>query len=249
MLKSTDLVKSLGIIGATAGIALISPLPAHAASFTLSNITGTWDNVQGTSIFNGAGTNQVRWGSPATIAGQSGLNFNSSSSLVSVSSGSNFVLGELTHLNFPVWAGTAASGADLDLSMAIDGVLHSFDYSFLINETSNTAGTCPFFQVSNTPCDDKIDFTSPFSTTTFQKEGFNYSLELLGFSRTLDGLSPVSSFITEEHKASSAFLVARVVKDGNNDVSVPEPTSALAVLLIGLATTRMRRSKNYKLVR
>lgn len=249
MLKSTDLVKSLGIIGATAGIALISPLRAHAASFTLSNITGTWDNVQGTSIFNGTGTNQVRWGSAATIAGQSGLNFNSSSSLVSVSSGSNFVLGELTHLNFPVWAGTAASGADLDLSMAIDGVLHSFNYSFLIDETPNTAGTCPIFQVSNTPCDDKIDFTSPFSTTTFIKDGFNYSLELLGFSSTVDGLSPVSSFITEEHKASSAFLVARVVKDSNNDVSVPEPTSAVAVILIGLATTGMRRSKNHKWVR
>lgn len=244
MLKYSHLIKSLGIISATAGIALISPLPAHAVSFTINNITGTWDNVQGTSIFNGTDTNQVRWGSAATTAGQSGFNFQSASSLVSVASGSNFVLGELTHLNVPIWGGTAASGVDLDLSMAIDGVLHSFNYSFLINETPNTAGNCPVFQISNTPCDDKIDFTSPFSTTTFQKNGFNYSLELLGFSRTVDGLSPVSSFITEERKASSAFLVARVVKDSNNDVSVPEPTSALAILLIGLATTRLRRSKN-----
>jgi hypothetical protein len=244
MLKYSNLVKSLGIIGATAGIALISPLPARAVSFTINNITGTWDNVQGTSIFNGTDTNQVRWGSAATTAGQSGFNFQSASSLVSVASGSNFVLGELTHLNVPIWGGTAASGVDLDLSMAIDGMIHSFNYSFLINETPNTAGNCPVFQISNTPCDDKIDFTSPFSTTTFQKNGFNYSLELLGFSGTVDGLSPVSSFITEERKASSAFLVARVVKDSNNDVSVPEPTSALAILLIGLATTRLRRSKN-----
>jgi hypothetical protein len=244
MLKSSHLVNSLGIIGATAGIALISPLPAHAVSFTINNITGTWDNVQGTSVFNGTDTNQVRWGSAATTAGQSGFNFQSPSSLISVASGSNFVLGELTHLNLPIWGGTAASGVDLDLSMAIDGMTHSFNYSFLINETPNTAGNCPVFQTSNTPCDDKIDFTSPFSTTTFQKNGFNYSLELLGFSSTVDGLSPVSSFITEERKASSAFLVARVVKDSNSNVSVPEPTSALAILLIGLATTRLRRSKD-----
>jgi len=244
MFKSSHLVNSLGIIGATAGIALISPLPAGAVSFTINNITGTWDNVQGTSLFNGTGTNEVRWGSAATTAGQSGFNFQSASDLVSVDSGSNFVLGELTHLNFPIWGGTAASGVDLALSMAIDGMEHSFNYNFLINETSNSAGSCPVFQISNTPCDDKIDFTSPFSTTTFQKDGFDYSLELLGFSSTVDGLSPVSSFITEERKASSAFLVARMVKDGNNNVSVPEPSSALAIVLIGLATTRLRRSKD-----
>lgn len=233
--------KSLSLLCATAGLALLSTRPAQAVSFTVDNINGTWDNIQGTSTFNGTETNQVRWGDPATSSGQSGFDFNSAASTLSISSGSNFVIGELTHLNLPVWGGTAASGADLQLSMAIDGVSQAFDYSFIIDETTNSAGTCPEFQISGTPCDDKIDFTSAFSSTTFLKDGFNYSLELLGFSSTTDGLSPVSSFITEEHKASSAFLVARFVKDDSNDVSVPEPTSAAALLLIGLVATRIRR--------
>ncbi|KPQ32189.1 MAG: THxN family PEP-CTERM protein [Phormidium sp.] len=241
MFHSFKSTKSLSILCATAGLALLSSHPAQAVSFTVDNISGTWDNIQGTSTFNGTGTNQVRWGSPATTAGQSGFDFNSASNSLSISSGSNFVIGELTHLNFPVWGGTAASGADLQLSMAIDGVTQGFDYSFTIDETTNSAGTCPEFQISGTPCDDKIDFTSAFSSKTFLKDGFNYSLELLGFSSTTDGLSPVSSFITEEHKASSAFLVARFVKDDSNDVSVPEPTSAAALLLIGLVSTRIRR--------
>ena len=240
MFHSFKSTKSLSILCATAGLALLSSQPAQAVSFTVDNISGTWDNIQGTSTFNGTGTNQVRWGSPATTAGQSGFDFNSASNSLSISSGSNFVIGELTHLNFPVWGGTAASGADLQLSMAIDGVTQGFDYSFTIDETTNSAGICPEFQISGTPCDDKIDFTSAFSSKTFLKDGFNYSLELLGFSSTTDGLSPVSSFITEEHKASSAFLVARFVKD-DSDVSVPEPTSAAALLLIGLVSTRIRR--------
>ncbi|USR91413.1 THxN family PEP-CTERM protein [Phormidium yuhuli AB48] len=244
MFHSFKPTKSLSLLCATAGLALLSTRPAQAVSFTVDNINGTWDNIQGTSTFNGTGTNQVRWGSPATTAGQSGFDFNSTSSLLSVSSGSNFVLGELTHFNLPVWSGTAASGVDLQFSMAIDGVFQAFDYSFTIDETPNIAGTCPEFQISDTPCDDKIDFTSAFSTTTFLKDGFNYSLELLGFSSTMDGLSPVSSFITEEHKASSAFLVARFVKDDSNDVSVPEPTSAAALLLIGLVATRIRRRQS-----
>ena len=125
--------------------------------------------------------------------------------------------------------------------MEIDGILQSFGYSFAIDETSNNPDNCPIFQISTTPCDDKIDFTSPFSSTTFAKNGTNYTLELLGFSRTLDGLSPVSSFITEESRASSAFLVARVIKDpATEPESVPEPAIALGLLVAGASLTRRR---------
>ncbi|MCW6037102.1 THxN family PEP-CTERM protein [Spirulina subsalsa FACHB-351] len=238
MSQWSKLAPAMSMVSSTVAVSLALSSPLQAASFTIDNITGTWFNLQGTSVFNGVGTDQVRWGDPATLSGQSGLNFQTTSSLGLISSGSNFVLGELTHLNFPVWGGTAASGVDLLLSMAIDGVDYDFNYTFTIDETPNVAGLCPDFQISTTPCDDKIDFTSPFSTTTFVKNGFQYTLELLGFSRTIDGFAPVSSFITEEYQASSAFLVARVTKDPN---SIPEPNSLLGMLLLALASAGIKR--------
>lgn len=239
MSKPCNIKQSLGVICTATGIALLSATPVRASSFSIENITGTWNNVQGTSYFNGTGTDQVRWGSPATSAGQSGFDFEGSFIADNVFSGSSFVIGELTHLNFPVYS--ASSGVDFALSMEVDGTLTEFDYSFVIDETDNTAGTCSSFQISDTPCDDRILFSNSSSQTSFAKNGFNYSLELSGFSETADGLSPVSSFITEERKASSAFLVARIVKDSAGDVSVPEPTSTLALLSVGILASRLRR--------
>ncbi|WP_017305274.1 THxN family PEP-CTERM protein [Spirulina subsalsa] len=238
MVQLSKGAKSFSILSGTAALTIALAPALQAASFTIDNITGTWANLQGTSVFNGLGTDQVRWGDPATLSGQSGLGFQTTASLGLISSGSNFVLGELTHFNFPVWGGTAASEVDLLLSMAIDGVNYAFNYTFTIDETPNVAGLCPAFQISSTPCDDKIDFTNPFSSTTLNKDGFKYTLELLGFSSTMTGFAPVSSFITEEYKASSAFLVARVIKD---PTSVPEPTSLLGMLFIVLASVGIKR--------
>lgn len=228
--------------------------PARAGLFDISNVRGTWTDVSGTEIFSGTGTGSVRWGLPASSSGQSGLEFAASAD-ASVDVGTSFVLGRLTHVNLPTFTNTAASGASWQLSMDIDNVTQAFDYEFEIDETTNGA-TCPLFQISATPCDDRIIFSSALSSTTFVKENVSYTLELLGFSSSEDGLSPTSSFITEENRRSDGFLVARVTRDPRSEeptvtgdprpeepISTPEPIAATGLLLVGLAGLKLRRSR------
>ncbi|TVQ53518.1 MAG: PEP-CTERM sorting domain-containing protein [Spirulina sp. DLM2.Bin59] len=237
-------------------LALVAAFPATAATFSITDITGTWTGIDGNPWYSsGMGTLNIRWGAAATTSGPSGFNFTAASD-VTIGSGDQFILGELTHLNFPIWSGTGADGADLALAMTIDGIVQTFNYSFTIDETPNNVAlaNCPIFQISTVPCDDKIDFTSPFSLATFTKGNANYTLELLGFSRTVDAFNPVTSFITEEYKASSGFLVGRLVVDPQTVAiadpepqpnpepqPVPEPTSLVAMLLTGLGGKGLKR--------
>ena len=240
---------------------LFFSLPTMAATFSVTDITDTWTGIDGNPwYYSGVGTDRIRWGQAATYSGQSGFNFAAAGD-VTIGSGDQFILGQLTHLNFPIWGGTGADGADLQLAMTIDGMVQAFNYSFTIDETPNNVGglaNCPIFQISTVPCDDKIDFTSPFSLATFTKDNANYTLELLGFSRTVDVFNAVTSFVTEEYQASSAFLVGRLVVDPQAVVtpepvvlpvatpkpetqSVPEPASTLAALLVGLGGIGLKR--------
>ncbi|GAB4346525.1 MAG: hypothetical protein Fur0042_12040 [Cyanophyceae cyanobacterium] len=233
---------------------MAAALPAGAASFSVTDITGVWTAIDGNPFYySGIGTSGIRWGEAATSSGQSGFNFEAASD-ITVDSDSFFVLGQLTHLNFPIWNGTGAVGADLALAMTIDGVVQNFGYGFTIDETPNTVGACPLFQISGVPCDDRIDFTSPFSSASFTKNDSTYTLELFGFSRTIGSLSPVNSFITEELKASSAFLVGRLVVDPNTVVvvdppdlgpqEVPEPIAPVALALVGLGGLGLKRRRD-----
>jgi hypothetical protein len=249
MTVSTWKAHGTALLGGVATL-LAAALPAAAASFTVTDITGTWTAIDGNPVFySGIGTSSIRWGEAATFSGQSGFNFNAASD-ITVDSDSFFVLGQLTHLNFPIWGGTGAVGADLALAMTIDGVVQNFGYSFTIDETPNTVGTCPSFQISGVPCDDRIDFTSPFSSASFTKNDATYTLELFGFSRAIGAFSPVNSFITEELKASSAFLVGRLVVDPNTVVivdptpqEVPEPIAPMALALAGLGGLGLRKGR------
>ncbi len=256
MIFSTGRSPYAALIGST--LMLLATLPATAATFNVTDISGTWTGINGNSWYSaGTGTSSIRWGEAATSSGQSGFNFNAAGD-VTIGSGNQFILGQLTHLNFPIYGGTGANGASLQLAMTIDGMAQNFNYGFTIDETPNTwsLASCPVFQISTVPCDDKIDFTSPFSLATFTKGNNNYTLELLGFSRTAETFNAVTSFITEEHKASSAFLVGRLVVDPQSvfipepppvatpepePQNVPEPTSILAVLLAGFGGMGLKR--------
>jgi hypothetical protein len=64
-----------------------------------------------------------------------------------------------------------------------------------------------------------------------------YTLKVLGFSLTADGLNPLSSFWTTEVADNHAFLLANVEK-----TTVPEPGSLALLGLVSLVA--MRRGKH-----
>jgi len=178
--------------------------------YVLTSVTGVWTQTSGGSNITGLNTNEVRWGN-STGYGQSGLRFDGSGAQ-SFNQGSNFYLGMLTHLNWPIT--NAASGAKLNITLAFSkpGISSNpeFTYDFVIDETSNTSGSCPSWQQSSTPCDDKITFPNSYGTQVFTIGDIQYTLVIDGFVNAFPSGSPVSEFITEEQKNSSAFLVGHL---------------------------------------
>lgn len=195
--------------------------------YALTSVTGVWTQTSGGSNITGLNTNEVRWGG-STGYGQSGLRFDGSG-VQSFNQGNSFYLGMLTHLNWPIT--NAASGAKLKITLAFSkpGVSSNpeFTYDFNINETSNSSGSCPSWQQSTTPCDDKITFPNSYGSQVFTIGDIQYTLVIDGFVNAFPGGSPISEFITEEQKNNSAFLVGHLssVLVENPAISITKKTN------------------------
>ena len=225
-----NVINGAGLV--VASLTLVS-LPAHAIN--LSSSTGVWTSVTGGSSVTGVGTNQVRWGQPVTGNGQSGLGFVGSAPTVSLPFNTNFILGTLSHYNYPVNSGTAASGANLQISLTFTNagqtVTPTFSYGFNIDETTNqgTVGACDSAkQISSVPCDDIITPNDP-RPQTFTLNNRRYQVTISGFSTNTDGSSPLEKFTTTERLKSDAYLVGQLT-----DMTAPNPvpweTDALSVV-------------------
>ena len=182
-----------------------------------------------------AGNEEIRWGGAATpTSSKSGYRFDGAAPpAFSVDTGVEFVLGKFTHFNFPISAGTAITGAQLNLTtfLTIDGTPLTegpFTFSFLHNETPNTSSGC---------CNDIVNFSNLVSSDTFNIGGVDYTLAMTGFLGA-DNM-PVDSFSTREGRINSAEVTAMFT---SVTTQVPEPGS-LALLglgLLGLAALRKR---------
>jgi hypothetical protein len=125
-----------------------------------------------------------------------------------------FLLGSLTHYNFPVTAGTNAASVELHLDVDVSEAVGGAD---LFNETigvalaiDETPNATPCVYPSTTPCADRIALATSaertFSTTV---NGFIYDLEVLGFRSTPDGAGvPLDGFISNEGGSTTGYLVA-----------------------------------------
>lgn len=232
-MRHADFCSSRPVCASAIALALgttLAALPAQA--LTLNSSVGTWGSVTGGSSINYTTVGleqQVRWGDPATLNGQSGLGFTGIGALL-LNPGSLFQVGTLRHFNQPIWSGTAASAVDLSISLNfLEAGLQTFDFSFDIDETPNS-GTCAYFSV--TPCADKVSWASALPAQSFVASGVEYTLELLGFSSTLGG-PLVADFISQEGGNNTAYLYAKVTEVPSEDV--PEPLGILGVLAaIGL---------------
>jgi len=220
----------------TAAIVLTTGLfAASANALTLGSSSGTWSNtIGGSNISYGTvgSESQVRWG---VATPNSGLGFTGVGSS-SFGIGSIFQVGTLRHFNNPVQGGTAASSVNLTTVLNFSNVggsplSKSFDFNFGIDETPNSGdvANCPY--VSTIPCSDKIFIPTAFPTDTFTIGNTAYTLQLLGFSKTVGG-SIVNSFISDESQTNTAYLYGKITAAPVSK-DVPEPTTLAGVSLLG----------------
>jgi len=187
-------------------------MTVSAADYTLSSSSGIWTGTSGGNYITGLNTNEVRWGDPVDIS-KSGLRFDGTG-VQAFNEGEPFLIGELTHFNWPIWSGGGVDGATLKVTLVFSSPTVNpnpeFTFDFDVLETTNEydVDNCDDnIQQSSTPCDDRITFPSSYGEESYQIGDKLYTIKISGFVDSYPSGSPVSSFITEEGKDNTAYLV------------------------------------------
>ena len=168
-----------------------------------------WTDTTDALYVNGLYTNEVRWGERYSDE-QSGLRFDGVS-INRFSLDEPFEIGTLTHFNNPTTLGTAASEAELEITLDFPNLGGSIPLllSFDVDETTNTY-PCPY--PSSTACSDLITF--PYNPNTknqrFYHDGELYTFQIIGFGEDFNNLE--SGLISEEYNSNSTKLFGLLTK-------------------------------------
>jgi len=225
---------------------------ASAAPVSFSNITGSWSSIDpaaGINVSNNGTANpSLRWGNPATNAGQSGYDFNAAANfMVEVPPDTDVDLGSFSHLNNPI-TGTSLNSATLTVAIdiVVDGIAQgsrNFVFDFTHNETTNSSNPCANGEANNqgvniNGCADLVTVTNNNLSEDFLVDGVLYTIAILGFKV---GDDIVTTFETIEQMTNTAQLIGRVTV-----AEVPIP-AAIPLFLSGIAglgfAGRMRKKK------
>ena len=241
---------------------LAAPLPLAAAShdIRITSVVAEWHNPSSSNpnapdqprIQQGDGNGTpatIHWSTPMPWSIPSGFVFTPAPNGKGGSVGEDMVLGQLAVKNGVVSAfGFVLEAVELHLTVAghlngPDNTPFSLPLAFAVTQAESPnqvpLSRCPEWQVSTTPCDDKLILT-PLAPATIEvpNGSATYTLEALGFGR--DGeLS--SSFVTEEQTETELMLHARLTRNGAPTV-IPLPAGLpLLLTALGLLTLLRRR--------
>jgi hypothetical protein len=237
------IVNKLSTIFLTSNILLCLQAGSQAVTFT-GTTNGEWglpvmENpmaVVNISSENGGTNNRLTWGTP----GMGGLNNYVQFNGMNFTTLPNdiFKVGELFYQNGSTLIETNFDGDfPLNLELALTLPLtrtESFEFLFNILNTPNITGD-PVLD------GDILQFaTAGMSSQTFDYEGIEYTLQLIGFS-TDDGQTILNEFNSPEWSISKAALYGKITF-APNPISVPEPTAivGMSILSIYLATRQRK---------
>ncbi|MCV6596578.1 MAG: VPLPA-CTERM sorting domain-containing protein [Mangrovicoccus sp.] len=226
------IAKSVAV--ALAAAVMSCAVSAQAVTLDINIVEGRWQNsiLADGGAPSGLGTDSIRWGDPATNAGQSGYDFTTNfAAMGTVSENVQFNLGSFTHLNFPVFPPSLVS-TDLEVYIEVNGdptpIVTTF--SFEHDETPNSANPCAYPAGPNgNGCADRVSATVNESLSdTFEIDGVTYIFDVLGF-QTQDAF--FTSFLTAERAKNQAVLVGQFRTVDPSPVPVP---AAVLGLMSGL---------------
>jgi hypothetical protein len=223
--------------------AILSVSTASAALAALATTTGVWTSPLVTdAIVTGVGTDIISWGTPEFVGGpQSSYGFDGATGVTATTDGTLFELGDFIHNNQSIFStGAGFLGANLSITLNVDGDIGLFTYLFSHIETPNFATPCAFTGVLGF-CDDKVSVSNLIQTDSVVIGGNGYILEVVGFS-TDGGLSTIPDFLTKESKVNLETLFGRL-KLVSRSVDVAEP-AGFALLGLGLLTLGIGHRSN-----
>ena len=253
------------LLTALAALALLAPLlpaPVTAAThdIVVTSVVAEWHNPRSANpnapdqpqIRQGDGNGtpaEIYWSTPMHWSIPSGFVFTPPANGTPGHVGEDLVLGRMTLLNGVVSAfGFVLDRVELHLTVAghlngPDNTPFSLPLAFAVTheESPNQVplARCPAYQITTTPCDDKVTLT-PLAPARIEvpNGSATYTLEALGFGQ--DGRI-ASSFVTEEQTETDITLHARLTRQGSAHV-IPLP-AGLPLLLgaLGLLALQRRR--------
>jgi hypothetical protein len=155
-----------------------------------------------------------------------------------------FSVGSLSYLNGQTFSGTNVSSVPLSVAFNFlqpAMAQQKFEYNFTFNLTPNTdqSSSADSLTLSNNP-----------APRTFEIEQAKYSLEVLGFSLD-NGTTFTQNFQVPEDQVANGLLFAQIklasMSNGptepNTPTDIPEPAMLQALMLLGVTTLLMKRTK------